>query len=352
MNPKLVVMAPLLTASLSAYAMVRGEPTAHVPAATPGPAAPAADPAAVPMLVTPAWLAAHVGDPKLVLLHVGDEAGYGAKHIAGARRVELSDIAVGTDHPSMPHLELPAPDDLRGRLEKLGISNESRIVVYFGEDWVSPATRVVLTLDAAGLGAHTGLLDGGMAAWQRAGHAVTAEVPPARTGKLTPLVMRPIIVDATTVLSSLGKPGFAVVDARNTEFYDGTKTGGMPGHQHRAGHIAGAHSVPFDSVFDDHNALRSPDDLKARFARAGVKPGDTVIGYCHIGQQATAMLFAARRLGHPVLLYDGSFEDWSINHPAYPIEAGKVEAGAKPADAKTESAPKSEAAKPASAKKP
>jgi thiosulfate/3-mercaptopyruvate sulfurtransferase len=351
MNPKLVVMAPLLTASLSAYAMVRGEPTAHVPAATPGPAAPAADPAAVPMLVTPAWLAAHVSDPKLVLLHVGDEAGYGAKHIAGARRVELSDIAVGTDHPSMPHLELPAPDDLRGRLERLGISNDSRIVVYFGEDWVSPATRVVLTLDAAGLGAHTGLLDGGMAAWQRAGHAVTAAVPAARTGKLTPLVMRPIIVDATTVLSSLGKPGFAVVDARNTEFYDGTKTGGMPGHQHRAGHIAGAHSVPFDSVFDDHNALRSPDDLKARFARAGVKPGDTVIGYCHIGQQATAMLFAARRLGHPVLLYDGSFEDWSINHPAYPIETSKVEAGAKSesatktGSATTDSAPKTDPAK-------
>ena len=45
--------------------------------------------------------------------------------------------------------------------------------------------------------------------------------------------------------------------------------------------------------------------------RAGVKPNDTVIGYCHIGQQATAMLFAARSLGYKVVLYDGSFEDWS-----------------------------------------
>jgi thiosulfate/3-mercaptopyruvate sulfurtransferase len=32
---------------------------------------------------------------------------------------------------------------------------------------------------------------------------------------------------------------------------------------------------------------------------------------CHIGQQATATLFAARSLGHPVRLYDGSFEDRS-----------------------------------------
>jgi thiosulfate/3-mercaptopyruvate sulfurtransferase len=233
---------------------------------------------------------------------------------------------------SLPHLELPAPEDLRQRLEKLGISSDSRIVVYFGDDWVSPATRVVLTLDAAGLGAHAGLLDGGMPAWTRAGHAVTDAAPPARTGKLAPLVMRPIIVDATTVMTSLGKPGFAVIDARTPEFYDGTKAGGMPGHQHRAGHIAGARSVPFDSVWDDHNVLRSVDELKARFAKVGVKPGDTIIGYCHIGQQATAMLFAARRLGHAVLLYDGSFEDWSMNHPGYPIEP-KAKPDAK-ADAK------------------
>jgi thiosulfate/3-mercaptopyruvate sulfurtransferase len=31
------------------------------------------------------------------------------------------------------------------------------------------------------------------------------------------------------------------------------------------------------------------------------------------------MLFAARSLGHPVLLYDGSFEDWSA-HADYPVE--------------------------------
>ena len=50
-----------------------------------------------------------------------------------------------------------------------------------------------------------------------------------------------------------------------------------------------------------------------------MKPNDTVIGYCHIGQQTTAMLFAARTLGHPVLLYDGSFQDWS-RHADFPVE--------------------------------
>jgi len=56
-------------------------------------------------------------------------------------------------------------------------------------------------------------------------------------------------------------------------------------------------------------------------SKAGIAPGDTVIGYCHIGQQATAMLFAARPLGHPVRLYDGSFQDWSRQPAAeFPVE--------------------------------
>jgi thiosulfate/3-mercaptopyruvate sulfurtransferase len=282
---------------------------------------------AVPLVVPTAWLAAHLADKNLVLLHVGDADGYRAKHLAGARLVALSDISISMQGPDQLHLELPPPEDLRHRLEALGISNDSRIVVYFGEDWVSPATRVVLTLDAAGLGDRAGLLDGGMPAWVRDGHPVTDVAPPARTGKLAPLAMKPIIVNATTVLSSLGKPGVTVIDARDRAFYDGTQTGSSHDQKHRTGHIAGAHSVPFDSVFDDKLVLRPAADLEARFAQAGVKPGDTVIGYCHIGQQATAMLFAARRLGHRVMLYDGSFEDWSLHHPGYPVEASGAAAG-------------------------
>ena len=76
-------------------------------------------------------------------------------------------------------------------------------------------------------------------------------------------------------------------------------------------------NVPFSSLFDDEAKLRPQGELDAIFAKAGVRRGDTVIAYCHIGQQATAVLFAARSLGHPVLLYDGSFEDWS-RHAGFP----------------------------------
>jgi thiosulfate/3-mercaptopyruvate sulfurtransferase len=159
-----------------------------------------------------------------------------------------------------------------------------------------------------------------MPAWIRAGGAVGSAVPPTTKGKLAPLAMKKLVVDAATVKASVGKPGIAVVDARDAAYYTGKEVGDSHGKTHKTGHIAGAHSLPYDSLYDDRYALRPRDELVKRFAAAGVKPADTIIGYCHIGQQATAMLFAARRLGYTVQLYDGSFEDWSIFHPDYPAD--------------------------------
>ncbi|MET0595723.1 MAG: rhodanese-like domain-containing protein [Polyangiaceae bacterium] len=280
------------------------------------------------LVVSTAWLAAHLEDPDLVLLHVGDKADYAAKHLPRARHVMLSDISVSGEHGKGLMLEMPSPEDLRHRLEALGISDSSRIVVYFGKDWVSPATRVVFTLDYAGLGDHTSFLDGGIGAWIRAGKPTTDVVPPARGGSLAPLKVRPIVVTADDVRASLGRADRAVIDGRAASFYDGVDTGGMKGFPHRTGHVAGARNVPFTSITDDEGMLRSNAELAALFAEAGVKDDDTIIGYCHIGQQATAMLFAARLLGHPVWLYDGSFEDWS-RRKELPVEKSPRARGKK-----------------------
>ena len=48
-----------------------------------------------------------------------------------------------------------------------------------------------------------------------------------------------------------------------------------------------------------------------------------MVTYCHIGQQATATLFAARTLGFTVMLYDGSFEDWSKRNLPVEISSKK-----------------------------
>jgi thiosulfate/3-mercaptopyruvate sulfurtransferase len=281
------------------------------------------------MLVSTSWLAQHLHDPNLVLLHVGSDGEYNSMHITGARFVSLDDISVSGHTQGDLMLEMPPVESLRERLEKLGISNNSRIVIYYGSDWVSPSTRVVFTLDYAGLGAQTSLLDGGMPAWVRAGNKVTDQKPVPRTGSLAALHVKPIVVDAAYVKGHIGKSGVSIVDGRDASFYDGVQQGSTHGAQQRAGHIASAKSVPFTEVTYDNLLLKSPNDLAALFAKAGVQPGDTIVGYCHIGQQATAMLFAARSLGHPVLLYDGSFQDWSRQTPAdaYPVETQSQQKG-------------------------
>ena len=45
-----------------------------------------------------------------------------------------------------------------------------------------------------------------------------------------------------------------------------------------------------------------------------IHAGDTIVAYCHVGQQATAVVFAARLLDLPVVLYDGAFQDWATRN--------------------------------------
>src|SRR5690606_33441586 len=118
------------------------------------------------------------------------------------------------------------------------------------------------------------------------------DTPPARTGTLSALNIQDRVVDAAYVRAHLETPGVAIVDARAAAYYDGVATGGAHGQAHRTGHIRGARSIAFTEITDDALLLRSPEALRELFAQAGVKQGDTVVGYCHIGQQATAMLFA------------------------------------------------------------
>jgi thiosulfate/3-mercaptopyruvate sulfurtransferase len=266
------------------------------------------------LVVSASWLAEHLNDRNLVVLQVGRRQTYDAGHIPGARLVDFDAGALHLGHgmEGSLTLEMPPADELQRQLAALGVSNDSRIVVAAADNYWSPSTRIMLTLDYAGLD-NVSWLDGGLGGWTAAGRALSPVAPPAKTGTLAPLKIRPIVVDAAFVQSHVGKPGFVIVDARNTPFYDGTRAGGAPP---KNGHIPGAVSAPYDQFARGDEArgetwLKPAAEVEALFTSAGVKPGDTVVAYCHIGQQATAALFAARTLGHNVLLYDGSFQDWS-----------------------------------------
>ncbi len=118
--------------------------------------------------------------------------------------------------------------------------------------------------------------------------------------------------------ANLATPGLSVVDGRAAGFYNGIQTGGNAANPHKTGHIQGAKSVPFTDTVNADNTLKAAAELQKLFADAGVKPGDTVVAYCHISQQATQVILAARTLGFKVLLYDGSFEEWSRKD--YPVQ--------------------------------
>jgi len=282
------------------------------------------------LVVTSDWLATQLKNPKLVLFHIGEKSEYDAGHIPGARFLQLQDISSPmTRDTTALALEMLPTDQLRERLEQLGISDDSRIVVYFGNDWLSPSTRVLLTLQYAGLGAKASLLDGGMPEWKKGNRPITTDVPPApKPGKLTARPTQPIVVDADFVKSHIHTTGYTIVDARNTIFYDGpiqepsaTSSMGHPMPKVVPGHVPGAVNIVFETVFDDTGHLLPEARLRELFTQAGVKPNDTVIGYCHVGQQATAMLFGAEALGYDVKLYDGSFQDWKRRD--LPIESSR-----------------------------
>jgi thiosulfate/3-mercaptopyruvate sulfurtransferase len=256
------------------------------------------------LLVSTAWLGEHLNDRGLVIISVGPGASYGAGHIPGARFVEMS--AISTTAPGST-LEMPPVDKLKSAFEELGVSNNSRIIICFLTNYVSPSTRVFFTLDYLGLGGRTSLLDGGFEAWRAEGRAVTTETPRIARGTITPHLRPELIVDAAWVSANLNKPKIAIVDARTPEFYTGASAGRMP----RAGHIPSAVNVPFSNLADSANKLKDSPALRKLLADAGIKHGDQIVSYCHIGQQATVVYFVAKYLGYDARLYDGSFEDWS-----------------------------------------
>ena len=265
------------------------------------------------MIVSTDWLAKHLNDDSLVLLQVGEKKEYAAGHIAGAQFIALDDIS--TPRGEGLALELPSVAQLKSTFEKLGVSDNSRVVVYFSKDWVTPTARVFMTLDYLGLGDRTSILNGGLPAWRAENRPVTTEESIAKMGRLTPQPNGKLVVDAAWVNSNLNKPGVMILDARAPKFYTGEEIGRMP----RAGHIPSARNIPFSSLVEDsNNKFKSVETLSQLFTAAGVKQGDSVTTYCHIGQQASLLYFVARYLGYDAHLYDGSFEDWS-RHPELPV---------------------------------
>ena len=256
-----------------------------------------------PMIVSTLWLAAHLADPSIIVVHVASNRNeYKNGHIPGARF--LWSQALSNTNPDLT-LELPPLTQADTVLKNLGVSDRATIVLYFAGSNVSPTTRVYLTLEHLGLGDHVSFLDGGLEAWKAEGRPISKEQV-STAPSVYAIQTKQVTVDWEWVKNSLDDPKVSIVDARAPQFYAGNG-GGMP----RPGHLPNASNIPFSSLVDSTNKFKDVETLKKMFADAGVKPGNTVVSYCHIGQQASLVYFVAKYLGYDARVYDGSFEEWS-----------------------------------------
>ncbi|HJX85829.1 MAG TPA: sulfurtransferase [Candidatus Angelobacter sp.] len=253
------------------------------------------------MIVSTEWLAGHLNDPKVVVLHVAAKrSDYDAGHIPGARFLDTNDFI---DHDSPLNTELPSPEHLKDVFEKLGVSDNTRIIIYTTA-WYPAAGRAYFTLDYMGHGNHTALLDGGMQRWRSENRAISTEPVASAKGSLTLHVhpeVRAMLEAVKKVSQSSTSAGVVLVDSR-------------PESRYKDGHIAGsAHLFWEDTTVNGTKdpTLLPPAKLKEIFASRGIKPGQQLITYCEVGLQASHTYFIARYLGYNAAMFDGSIHQWS-----------------------------------------
>jgi thiosulfate/3-mercaptopyruvate sulfurtransferase len=263
------------------------------------------------VIVSTSWLASHLHDPDLVVLQVNmammRDAPFSAGHIPGARELSYDAIAIDRDGLGS---QMPTVDSLRAAFEAVGVSEGSHVVVYYSSD-APAAARALVALDYLGHD-RVSFLDGGLPKWRAEGRPMETTTTQIRRGTLHPRPREDVIATAPWIESKMGKPGVALIDTRSDGEYLGTEgRHGMPSE----GHLAGAHQLQWQQLFQGDSGSAHGESLKSRAELAKMygdrmHPGDTVVTYCWVGYRASTTYLAARAVGLPVKLYDGSYEDW------------------------------------------
>ncbi len=251
------------------------------------------------LVVSTQWLADHLSDPNLVIVHIAhDEGDYRAAHIPGARYLAMDKFATGH---TAPGTELLPPDQLKKNLEEIGIGDDSR-VVYYAPDWDPMATRLFFTLDYLGHGDQAALLNGGLDQWTREKRPTSTQASNGKPGSLT-IHLHPEIIAKMDYMQKLvdhPQQGIVIVDAR-------------PSKRYRNGHLRGAESLYWENalVSEKEPLLKSPEQIRQLFTAAGVTGDAKAVSYCEVGLQASYVYMLARYLGFDAAMYDGSYSEWS-----------------------------------------
>ena len=202
---------------------------------------------------------------------------------------------------------LPDPGRLQRRMRGWGLSADRRVVAYDAADSIA-AARAWWVLRWAGV-ERVSVLDGGLAAWRRAGLPLStgAPVPPA----VGDVVVRPgqlptVDAGAAAALAAEGR----LIDARTAVRFRGAEEPIDP----VSGHIPGARNVPAADLIGPDGRLRDPARLRELLDTQGGAPA----AYCGSGITAAHTVWAMATIGMAASLYAGSWSDW-ISDPSRPI---------------------------------
>ena len=275
-------------------------------------------------LVSSEWLAANLAEPDLVVIDASHHlpaaardaaAEFAAAHIPGARFLGLASLF---DAGSPVPYAFPTPDQLAERLASLGVTATDAIVVY-DDSAIRTAARAWFVLTASGR-ENVAILDGGLGKWRSEARALDSGSPDIAPAAPANLAAPTAVRTKADMLANIASRAEQVLDARGADRVFGT--GVDPVHGVPNGRIPGALNLPFGNVLNADGTYKSPVDLRAAFADAGIDLSAPVAATCGSGVTASVLLFAMHLLGkRDTALYDGSWSEWGAD-PATPKAEG------------------------------
>ena len=238
---------------------------------------------------------------------------YAAGHVPGAPFLDLDTALAGPPGRAGRH-PLPDPEVLQESLRECGLDDDTEVVVYDQRTSLS-AARAWWVLRWAG---HAGVrvLDGGLAAWRRAGLDVVTEVPSPPRGGLTVRPGSVPVLDADRA-ADMARVG-VLLDVRAPERYRG-ETEPL---DHTAGHIPGSVNLPMSELLAEDGTFLPPARIRERLAAVGIHRDTPVGTSCGSGVTAAQMALALDLVRIPAIPYVGSWSEW-IEDPDRPVATGE-----------------------------
>jgi thiosulfate/3-mercaptopyruvate sulfurtransferase len=276
-------------------------------------------------LVSTEWLASRLADPDIRIVDTtwflpgagrDGRAEYEEGHIPGAVFWDIDEIADKSS--GLPHT-MPTEDDFERHMERLGIGNDTDVVLYDALGLFT-AARPWWMLRAMGHD-HVAILDGGLPKWKAENRPLSQDEAAPRSGRFNASLNMSFFHDINDLKDNIKTKEKQVLDARSAARFAGSEPEPRPGC--RAGHIPGSLNAPYDLLLDpDTKTVLPADRLKAVFQGSGVDPSRPVVTTCGSGVTACMLALGLHLTGRrDVAVYDGSWAEWGTADDT-PIETG------------------------------